>query len=70
MRSLADHPRTVNLRDDASLEALNAWSLRVGRGTLASQDLAGEGAGRHETAKQRLTDAKARLRQHQAAKPA
>lgn len=40
-------------------------TLRVGAGSRCGS--AGEGAGRHETAKKRLTDAKARLRRHQAA---
>lgn len=73
---LADHPRTVNLREDALLDSLNVWIGEVFApenrdetvaAMLASQDLPGEGAGRHETAKKRLTDAKARLRRHQAA---
>lgn len=73
---LADHPRTVNLREDSILAALNAWIGEVFApenrdktvtAMLASQNLHGEGAGHHEAAKKRLADAQARLRRHQAA---
>ncbi len=75
-RVLAEHPRTVNLRENALLDSLNAWIGGVFApenrdetvaAILPSQDLPGEGAGRHETAKKRLADAKLRLRRHQAA---
>lgn len=71
--ALADHPRTVNLREYDVVEPLNAWigSLFTQRNVdrtvaalVASQGKNGQGATR-EAAKKRLADAEARLRRFQ-----
>jgi hypothetical protein len=68
---LADHPKTVNLREDLLLPKLNAWLgelfARENRNAtvaamLASQE--GDGVDHHEPARKRLADAEARLRKH------
>jgi DNA invertase Pin-like site-specific DNA recombinase len=74
--ALADHPRTVNLREADVLEPLNGWIGRlfdrdnVDRTVAAlvgSQDGDGRTAAGREALKQRLADAEARLRRFQAA---
>jgi hypothetical protein len=73
--ALADHPRTVNLREDDVVPPLNAWIGRlfsranVDRTVaelLASQDAAAPAAS-HEALKKRVAEAEARLRRFQAA---
>ncbi len=73
--ALADHPKTVNLKEAVLLEPLNEWLGEVfGPDTvdqtvaalLASQDH-GDPAGPRQAAKKRLADAEARIRRHQAA---
>jgi hypothetical protein len=73
---LADHPRTVNLREADVLEPLNEWIGRVfGRdnvdrtvaGLLASQGGGGRASAGREAVKARLANAKARLRRLPAA---
>ncbi|WP_414943763.1 recombinase family protein [Amycolatopsis sp. cmx-11-32] len=71
---LADHPKTVNLREDVVIPPLNAWLCQVfdpdNRGeTVAAMigaQSGGSGTGR-ETVEKRLKAAEARLRRHQAA---
>ena len=74
--ALADHPRTVNLRETDVLEPLNSW---IGRlfdrdnvdqtvaALVASQDDPGRAPARREAIKKRLAEAEARLRRFQAA---
>ncbi len=74
--ALADHPRTVNVREDQVLGSLNVWmgSLfapehvdeTVSR-LLSSQDGASDGQRQGERLKARVTDAETRLRRHRAA---
>ncbi|WP_215544307.1 recombinase family protein [Amycolatopsis sp. CA-230715] len=71
---LADHPKTVNLRESTVVEAINAWIGRlfapeeVDRTVAALLQSAGNrGGGRHEAARRRLVDAEARLRRFQEA---
>lgn len=73
--ALADHPRTVNVRQDALLEPLNGWIGRLFHrdnvdrtvaALIASQEVP-SGIPARETTKQRLADAEARLRRFQAA---
>jgi hypothetical protein len=70
----ADHPKTVNLREDVVMPALHGWLCRVFgpdnvdetvTALVGSQE-AQPGIGREVVAK-RLADAEARLRRHQAA---
>lgn len=72
---LADHPRTVNLREDNLLDPLNRRIAKLFAPEhvdntvaelLASQQL-DTSVGLRETAAKRLADAEARLRRHQAA---
>jgi hypothetical protein len=74
--ALADHPKTVNLREDVLLPAVNGWIGRIFArenvdetvvAFLASQGGGNEGAVAHDRAKRRLADAETRLRRHQAA---
>ncbi|GDY33278.1 recombinase family protein [Gandjariella thermophila] len=69
--ALADHPKTVNLREDQVLEPLNRWldglfAPENVDGTVAamvaSQTEAIDGRTAYEVAKRRLADAEARLR--------
>jgi hypothetical protein len=71
---LADHPKTVNLREDVVMPALHGWLCRVFdpdnvdetvTALVGSQE-AQPGIGR-EVVEKRLADAEARLRRHQAA---
>ncbi len=73
---LAEHPKTVNLREDVLVEALNRWIGRLFHrnnldrtvaALLASQGSNAAEVGVREAAKQRLADAEARLRRYQAA---
>ncbi|WP_233594909.1 zinc ribbon domain-containing protein [Amycolatopsis sp. WAC 04169] len=71
---LADHPKTVNLREDVVIPPLNAWLCQVFDPDNRDETVAamvgaqpgGSGTGR-ETVEKRLKDAEARLRRHQAA---
>jgi DNA invertase Pin-like site-specific DNA recombinase len=72
---LADHPRTVNLRQEWVVEPLNAWIGGLfGRDNIdrlvdelvVSQE-SGQVDAAREVAKKRLADAEARLRRHQSA---
>ncbi|MFC0105592.1 recombinase family protein [Kibdelosporangium aridum] len=74
--ALADHPKTVNLREDTLLPAVNGWIRRIFArenvdetvaALLASQEGPAGGATTHEQAKRRLADAETRLKRHQAA---
>lgn len=73
---LADHPRTVNVREDHVLGPLNAWIGRVFdrehrdltiAAMLDAQSGTTGSTGQRERARARLTDAETRLRRHQAA---
>lgn len=73
---LAEHPRTVNLREDQVVGPLNDWIGRVFSrenvdrtvaAIMESQPTAGSTSGQRERAKIRLADAENRLRRHQAA---
>ncbi|WP_233223135.1 recombinase family protein [Amycolatopsis sp. BJA-103] len=71
---LADHPKTVNLRESTVVEALNGWIGRlfapdnVDQTVAALLDSAGGNTGTaHEAARRRLSDAEARLRRFQEA---
>jgi hypothetical protein len=73
--ALADHPRTVNLREDHLVGPVNEWigSLftpgnldNTIRDLVAAQDTAPESR-RRTDAERRLADAEAKLRRHQAA---
>jgi Recombinase zinc beta ribbon domain len=73
--ALADHPRTVNLREEHLLEPLNGWIGRlfdrdnVDRTVaemVASQD-GGGAAVEYEAAKKRLAEVETALRRHQGA---
>lgn len=73
--ALVDHPKTVNLREDHVVPALNKWlGTRFSRDNvddteaelIGSQDATVE-TGKHESAKQRLADAETRLKRHTAA---
>lgn len=75
-QALADHPKTVNLREDVLLPAVNGWIRRIFdrenvdetvAAFLASQGGAAGGAKTHEQVKRRLADAETRLKRHQAA---
>ncbi|GAB2996574.1 recombinase family protein [Amycolatopsis acidiphila] len=73
---LADHPKTVNIREDAVVEAINGW---IGRlfdpenvdatvaALVGSQDDGRSNAGGRDAVKRRLAEAEARLRRYQAA---
>ncbi|WP_153032052.1 recombinase family protein [Amycolatopsis sp. YIM 10] len=71
--ALADHPKTVNLREDVVVEAINGWigylfePSNVDETAAALLASAGGEAGssRREAAKRRLADADARLRRFQ-----
>jgi hypothetical protein len=74
--ALADHPRTVNLREFDLVEPLNEWIGhlfeprnvdRTVAALIGSQQDAGAASGNREAAKKRLADAEARLRRFQAA---
>ena len=74
--ALQDHPKNVYLPQSAVLEPLNAWigelfnrrnRDRTVAALVASQDNPEARPRAHETAKQRLADAEARLRRFQAA---
>ena len=74
--ALASHPPAVYLREDPIREAVNVWLGRLFAldnvdatvaGLVASQTDSGAGAASHDAARQRLTDAEARLRRFQAA---
>src|SRR5882757_1270357 len=74
--ALADHPATVNLREDVVVESLNGWigTLFTGENVdqtvaalVASQDGAGGRSSAKEAVKARLAKADARLRRLQAA---
>ncbi|MFD0811993.1 recombinase family protein [Amycolatopsis umgeniensis] len=69
---LADHPKTVNLRESTVVEALNGWigwlfaPDNVDQTVAALLDSAGGNTGgAHEAARRRLADAEARLRRFQ-----
>ncbi|WP_414637411.1 recombinase family protein [Amycolatopsis sp.] len=73
---LASHPKTVNLREDVVVEALNGWIGllfdrdnvdRTVAALVESQGDGGAGAGAREVAKRCLADAEARLKRYQAA---
>jgi hypothetical protein len=73
---LADHPRTVNLREDQVVGPLNDWIGRVFSrekidrtvaAILEAQPTAVSTSGQRERAKTRMADAENRLRRHQAA---
>jgi hypothetical protein len=73
--ALADHPKTVNLREDVVVERLNAWIGRVFHPEnvdetvatlLGDQPVGGRSAG-SEAAKRRLSEAEARVRRYQEA---
>ncbi len=73
--ALADHPRTVNLREDHLVGPVNEWiGSLFGPGNLdntirelvGAQDMAPESRRRLD-AQRRLADAEAKLRRHQAA---
>lgn len=73
---LADHPRTVNVREDHVVGPLNDWIGRVYdrdnidetvAAILAGQPTSSAANGQYERAKDRLADAEIRLRRHQAA---
>jgi hypothetical protein len=74
--ALADHPRTVNIREDTLLEPLNAWigglftPDNVDRTVAALVASQNDGTGTRdarEAIKERLTTAEVRLRRFQAA---
>jgi DNA invertase Pin-like site-specific DNA recombinase len=74
--ALAEHPRTVNLREASVLEPLNGWLGRLFApanvdqtvaALLASQDQPSREQAAHETLRKRAADADARLRKYQAA---
>ncbi|MFI6025087.1 recombinase family protein [Amycolatopsis magusensis] len=71
---LADHPKTVNLREDVVVPALHEWLGRLFHRDNVDDTVTklvgsqGEQAGNgREAAAKRLADAEARLRRHQAA---
>jgi hypothetical protein len=72
--ALADHPKTVNLREDDVLEPLNSWIGHLfGRenvdqtvaALIASQRQTPAGSKDRDAMKKRLADAEARLRRYQ-----
>jgi DNA invertase Pin-like site-specific DNA recombinase len=73
--ALADHPKTVNLREDLVVERVNGWLGRVFHpdnvdetvATLLGTQPTQSSGGPREAAKQRLADAEARVRRYQAA---
>jgi hypothetical protein len=73
--ALADHPKTVNLREDLVVEQINGWLGRVFHpdnvdetvATLLGAQPTESSRGPREAAKQRLADAEARVRRYQAA---
>lgn len=73
---LADHPKTVNLREDHVIGPLNDWigSLfapeyrdQTVADLLAAQDPSSKAQNQRQRIRKRLTDAETRLRRHQAA---
>ncbi|GGS28243.1 zinc ribbon domain-containing protein [Actinokineospora fastidiosa] len=73
--ALETHPKTVNLREDVLVSAINGWIGRLFapenrdetvRALLASQDDAQQTSGQ-QAAQQRLADAESRLKRYQAA---
>lgn len=72
--ALADHPKTVNLREDQLIEPLNGWIGRLFDHEHLDQTVAelvgsqgDDGAAEHQAAKKRLSDAETAIRRHQAA---
>jgi hypothetical protein len=71
---LADHPKTVNLREGVVVEAVNGWLGQLFHRDNVDQTVAvllgsegtGIGGGSLEAARNRLADAEARLRRYQA----
>jgi hypothetical protein len=72
---LADHPKTVNLREDLVVESINGWIGRLFAAENVDQTVAelvgsqgsGTDSGVRDAAKLRLSDAEARLKRFQAA---
>jgi hypothetical protein len=72
---LADHPKTVNLREGVVVNALNAWIGELFHpdnvdhtvAALLGSESTGSSGGPLEAARNRLADAEARLRRYQAA---
>jgi hypothetical protein len=73
--ALADHPKTVNLREDVVVERLNTWIGRVFHpenvdetvATLLGDQPVGGRSGASEAAKRRLSEAEAKVRRYQEA---
>ena len=74
--TLADHPKTVNLREDVLTPAVNAWIGRLFapenrdetvRALVASQEGAGQASTSEEATRRRLKDATATLKSYHAA---